>query len=353
MITVLSAIFVLGALIFFHELGHFLMAKWAGIQVDRFSLGFPPSILSKRFGETEYCIGLIPLGGYVKMAGENPDETATGAPHEFMSKPVRVRAMVILAGPVMNLLLAWLILWGWFLVNGQVVIDPRRAIIGSVVSGSPAEAAGLQAGDVVTSIDNIAIGPYSDLSRVVSKAVGKPIPLVWERNGQTMSATVTTKVEDSYTDRGEKIKIGVLGVYSKVEHQPVGFFEGAGLGMVETLGIVKKIGVFLWELITLRVSAKMIGGPVFITQAVGQMAQIGFSALLFFMAFLSVNLGIVNIIPIPVLDGGHLLFLAIEKIKGSPLTINQRMIAQQVGMVFLLLVIVMVTYNDIVRFISG
>ena len=329
------------------------MAKWAGIQVDRFSLGFPPSILSKKFGETEYCIGLIPLGGYVKMAGENPDETATGAPHEFMSKPVRIRATVILAGPVMNFLLAWLILWGTYLVNGIGVTNPRQAIIGSVVPGSPAEAAGLQAGDVVTSIDNIAIGPYSVLSQVVSKAVGRQIPVVWERNGQTMTASVTPQVEEVYTDRGEKIKIGILGVYSKVEYRPVGFLEGAGLGIVETLGFVEKIGVFLWDLITLRVSAKMIGGPVFITQAAGQMAHIGFSALLLFMAFLSVNLAIVNIIPIPVLDGGHLLFLAIEKIKGSPLTIGQRMIAQQVGLVFLLLVIVMVTYNDIMRFIAG
>jgi len=353
MITILVTVFILGALIFFHELGHFLVAKWAGIAVEKFSLGVPPTIISRKFGETEYCLGLIPLGGFVKMIGENPDEETTGAPHEFMSKPIRIRTAVIAAGPFMNLVMAWIVLCGIFMYQGEVVVDPDHAVIGVVAPGMPAEKAGLMPGDVVTSINGTPVKTFSDLSRLISSQPDKEVTIVWQRQGQEMSAAVTTNLDKVYNDQGEKVPIGKLGVLPQIDYQPVGILGAMRLGSYEIKTISEKIVVFVWHLVTLQVSPKAVGGPVFIAQMAGQTAQMGILALLYFMAFLSVNLAILNVLPIPVLDGGHLVFLFIEKIKGTPLTLNQRMIAQQVGLVFLLLVIVMVTYNDIVRFITG
>jgi regulator of sigma E protease len=353
MITILSTIFVLGVLIFIHELGHFLVAKWSGIRVDRFSLGFPPSILKKKAGETEYCIGVIPLGGYVKMAGENPDEESTGAPYEFMSKPVIVRTAVVIAGPFMNFVLAWLILWGLFFIQGEAVTDPNHVVIGAVSPDGPAAKAGITDGDIITSINGTPVKTFSDMAVLISEEVEKPITIAWDRDGREMSANVTTESEETYNAQGDKIAVGRIGVGEKGVYHRLGFFNAAYEGFSETVVFVRMIGDFVWNLISLKVSPKMIGGPVFIAQMTGQRAQLGMSALLVFMAFLSVNLAILNVLPIPALDGGHLVFLLIEKVKGSPLSINQRMIAQQVGLVFLLIVIVMVTYNDIVRFISG
>jgi len=353
MTTILSTIFVLGVLIFIHELGHFLVAKWSGIRVDRFSLGFPPSILKRKVGETEYCIGLIPLGGYVKMAGENPDEEATGAPYEFMSKPVRIRTAVVAAGPFMNFVLAWFILWGIFFFQGEVITDPDQAVIGQVSQEGPAQEIGLREGDIITAINGTPVSSFPEMAVLISEQVEEPIEISWQRDGQPMIDTVTTMAEETYNAQGEKIAVGRIGVGEKGEYRRMGFFHSAAAGFSEAVYFVRMIGEFVWNLISFKISAKMIGGPVFIAQMAGQRAELGFSALLIFMAFLSVNLAILNILPIPALDGGHLVFLLIEKIKGSPLSINQRMIAQQIGLIFLIIIIVMVTYNDIVRFISG
>ena len=353
MTTILSTIFVLGVLIFIHELGHFLVAKSSGIRVDKFSLGFPPFIFKKKAGQTEYCLGAIPLGGFVKMAGENPDDHATGAPDEFMSKSAGVRALVVLAGPIMNFVLAWLILWGIYFVQGEQFTDPDHAVIGIVTPASPAAQAGLAPGDIITAIDGVGVNSFIDMAVMISEKVEAPITISWLRQGQEMSTTMTTMKESAYNEKGEKVFVGKIGVGEKGEFRPVGFFGAAALGFEKTVTFVRLIGQFVWDLVTLKVSAKLIGGPVFIAQAAGQQAALGIAALLFFTAFLSVNLAILNVLPIPVLDGGHLVFLIIEKIKGSPLTLNQRMIAQQIGLVFLILVIVVVTYNDIVRFIAG
>lgn len=353
MITALAAIFVLGILVFFHELGHFLVAKKVGIRVDKFSLGFPPTIISRKYGETEYCLSAIPLGGYVKMAGENPDEDSTGAPDEFMSKSMTARAAVVLAGPVMNFVLAWLVLWGLFYFNGEATVDPSRAVIGEVSPGTPAEQAGLQPGDIITSLNGAVIGPFADLSRITAQTVEQPLTIVWFRGGQEMTATVTTISEETLDDTGKKITKGILGVRPQVEYKQWSLLGAAGRALTEAVDFVRKMVLFVRDLISFKISPKLIGGPVFIVQVAGQTAEMGWSALLYFMAFLSVNLTVINLLPIPILDGGHLVFLAIEKIKGSPMSINQRTVALKIGLVFLLLVIVMVTYNDIMRFITG
>lgn len=353
MLTVVSSIFVLGVLIFIHELGHFIMAKRAGIKVEKFSLGFPPAILTKKYGETEYCIGLIPLGGFVKMAGENPDEAATGAPYEFMSKSVGARVGVVFAGPLMNFLLAWLILWGLYFARGEAVVDPNKVVVGMVSPDGPASQAGISEGDIIKSINGTAVATFPAMAEIISSNPGRPIDIVWERAGADMTASVTTTVEEGYNNQGEKLQFGRIGIGQQVTYESIGIHTAAWTGLSRAGEMAGMVIKFLYDVVTLRVSAKMIGGPVFIAQMAGQTAQAGFSALLFFIALLSVNLAVLNVLPIPVLDGGHLVFLTIEKLRGSPLSMRQRTIAQQVGLVFLLLLIVWVTYNDIMRFVTG
>ncbi len=353
MITILSTIFVLGVLIFVHELGHFIMAKRAGIRVDKFSLGFPPFLFKRRIGETEYCVGVIPLGGFVKMAGENPDEEAKGEPYEFMSKPVRTRAGVIFAGPFTNFAVAFMVLWAIYFVNG-IDVPFDGVVIGEVASDSPAEEAGLAVDDIVRSINGTPVENFNDMRILIAREVEKPVTIVWERAGQEMSATVTTYAELDYGNGGQKELQGKIGIRQKYYHRDLNLINSASMSFQRVIQFVRDILSFVWDLITFKISAKMIGGPVFIAKMAGETAaQYGFSALLVFMAFLSVNLAILNVMPIPMLDGGHLLFLLVEKIKGSPMTVQQRVIAQQIGLVFLLLLIVFVTYNDIARFISG
>jgi regulator of sigma E protease len=353
MITVLSTIFVLGVLIFIHELGHFIMAKRAGIKVEKFSLGFPPAILTKKVGETEYCIGLIPLGGFVKMAGENPNEEATGSPHEFMSKSIAVRAAVVFAGPFMNFLLACCILWGIFLYQGEPVADPDHAVIGYISPDGPAAKAGLKEGDIVTAINGTTVAGFHEMAKLISDQPAKEISITWQRDNQAMSATILTHSEEGYNDQGVKGSQGRIGVGQKVTYKSLNIFSAAWMGVSKAAEFVAMVFQFVYNLITMKISAKMVGGPVFIAQMAGQTAQAGFATLLYFMSLLSVNLAVLNVLPIPVLDGGHLVFLLIEKLKGSPLSMHQRVVAQQIGMVFLLVVIVLVTYNDIVRFVTG
>lgn len=353
MITALSTIFVLGVLVFFHELGHFLAAKRAGIRVEKFSLGFPPTILKKKFGDTEYCLGAIPLGGFVKMAGENPDESVTGASYEFASKSIGARAVVIFAGPFANFMLAWVIIWGLLFFQGEVVTDSERAVIGMIAPDSPAEGVGIQEKDVITSINGTPVSSFVQMADLIKVEVEKPLTIVWERDGLEMSATLTTMAVEVRDLQNEMTMVGRIGVAESGEYVPLGFFNAAGRGFTRSLEFVKMVGIFVYDFVTMKISPKMIGGPVFITQMAGETARLGFSSLLVFMALLSVNLAVLNVLPIPILDGGHLIFLLVEKIKGSPLSINQRMIAQQVGMVFLILTLVLVTYNDIMRFISG
>jgi len=349
MTTFLATVFVLGVLIFFHELGHFLAAKRAGIRVDRFSLGFPPSLIKKKIGETEYCIGVIPLGGYVKMAGETPGEETSGAPDEFMSKSAGTRSLVVVAGPLMNFVFAWLILWGVFFFRGEESVDPDYAIIGFVVPGSPAEQAGLLPGDTITAINGRPVVGFPSVAEQISSQLEKAVTISWRRGGRDFETTITTYEEKAFNEKGEKISIGMIGIGQQVLTRKLGIIVAAARGAEMTVKFSGMVFTFIHDLAARKVSPKMIGGPVFIAQMAGEVAETGFTTLLVFMALLSVNLAVLNILPIPVLDGGHLVFLLIEKIKGKPLTIGQRALAQQIGFVFLLVIIIMVTYNDIVR----
>ncbi len=353
MTTILSTIFVLGILIFVHELGHFLVAKRVGIRVEKFSLGFPPKLIGFRVGETEYCISVIPLGGYVKMAGENPDESEiTGAPYEFMSKSPAKRAMVIVAGPLMNYVAAFLIYFILFLVQGDLMTYHDKVVIGQVAENSPAEAAGIQADDQILSIDGVPVTTFEELSKTISPRISENVTLEIKRGSETHTVTMTTARDSVMEMSGSWKEVGRIGVGQKFWWEPVGVFASMQRGAERTWEMTSVIFSFLYKLISGQVSPKMIGGPLFIAEVSGKAARIGVSALFEFIAMLSVNLAILNILPIPVLDGGHLVFLGIEVFRRKPLSLKQRALVQQVGLAFLLILMVFITYNDIARWLS-
>jgi len=352
MITILSTLFVLGILVFVHELGHFLVAKKSGIRVERFSLGFPPKMIGKKIGETEYMISWIPLGGYVKLAGENPDEIS-GQPWEFHSKPVLTRALVILAGPLMNFFLAILFFWGIFFLAGQQKIQDDQTVIGFVSQGSPAQLAGIKENDQILAINGIPVKNFKEMSDLIHKQPEKKISVKWKRGGQVFEKEILTKKDKVIDETGTPKEIGKIGVGPVAIRIKLNIFQALIAGIGITFTFCAEILKFLYGLITGTLSIKLIGGPIFIAQIAGETARQGILSLMSFTALLSVNLALLNLLPIPALDGGHLLFLLIEKLRGKPLSLKQRSIIQQIGMAFLLLLIILVTYNDIFRLIGN
>ncbi len=355
MVTVLSFIFVLGILIFIHELGHFLVAKKAGIRVEKFSLGFPPNVFSRKVGDTTYCIGIIPLGGYVKMAGDNPLEENAGAAEEFLSKPVAHRAAVIFAGPFMNYLLAMAILFClYFFAGGTVLTDPNRVIVGSIKAEAPAELAGLKPDDQIIAVNGEPMTSMDSLRLRINAMPAQEIEVVWVHRRDTITKLITTLAEPVRNAEGGLDTVGIIGFTEKIlGRRQYGFGEAAVQSFMATHMLVAETFRFLKMFVTGEVSMKAVGGPIFIATQSGEQARRGAYALFMFMALLSVNLAVLNVLPIPILDGGHLVFLALEKLRGSPLSIKARTWAQQIGLVVILGLILLVTYNDILRVVRG
>ena len=341
MTTFLSFIFVLGLLIFIHELGHFLAAKWAGIRVERFSLGFPPRMIGKKIGDTDYCISWIPLGGYVKMAGmidESMDTNITGKPDEFMSKPIWQRAGVIAAGPFMNVLLAFVLFAGLTYHYG-IPDASTEPVVGSVLEKYPAQEAGLRPGDRVLRIDGEEVRTWSDLT---SKIHGRPdstLTIEWEREGMKMQALVTPKLDP-------REKIGLIGISPQILTREVGIGEAMGAGVTLSWQLTAEVGKTLGRLLRGEGSKDEFAGPLQIMKLSGEFARQGFAKLMEFVAILSLQLGLLNILPIPVLDGGHLVFLGLEAIMRRPISIKVRVVVQQIGMALLLALMVFIMIND-------
>ena len=351
--TIWATIFVLGVLIFVHELGHFLVAKWAGIKVERFSLGFPPKMIGKQIGETDYCISWLPLGGYVKMAGESPDEPTTGDPREFMSKPVGVRSLVILAGPAMNFIAAVLIFIGVLWLHGRDMPDPAQVVVGPFVASGPADKVGIKTGDIIVAVDHQHVGNFDSMARLIHGKPGDTVEVLWKHSGDIFSARIRTRVDTAKTTDGRDTVVGIIGIGMGYITQKVGFADAVSGGLKQTGDFCVEMVKFLGGLLSGSISIKNVSGPVGIAQIAGRVAREGWAVLLSFMAVLSLNLALLNVLPVPILDGGHLVFLLFEKLRGRPLSMRQRTVAQQVGLVLLLLLIVTVTYHDIVRFITG
>ncbi len=352
MVTIISAVILLGILIFVHELGHFLAAKAMGVKVERFSLGFPPKMIGKQIGETEYVLSWVPLGGYVKMFGENPDETDTVPPEEehrsFSHKPAWSRFLIVFAGPAFNFLLAFVVFWVLFSVEG---VERMTPVIGTAQEEMPAKAAGLQAEDRIVSIDGRPVKYWDDVLDIIQGHKGGVIEIVVDRGGQTVTAQVTPKTISTKNLFGETIQVPRIGIISKDERffEKVGPLDALYYGAYKTYDITKLMIVSVVKMVQGKISRKNLGGPILIVQLAGERAKAGLAELIIFGAIISINLGILNLLPIPVLDGGHLAFFALEAIFRRPISIKIREKAQQAGVVFLILFMIFIFYNDLER----
>jgi regulator of sigma E protease len=350
--SIISAIIVLGILVFVHELGHFLLAKRLGVGVLTFSLGFGPKLIGKKIGETQYQVSAFPLGGYVKLIGENPEEEVReeDRPRSFSLQPIWKRALIISAGPFFNFFLA-VVLFSTINLFGVPFLPPK---VGGVSSGLPAETSGLRKGDVVLSIDGEAISKWEDLSKMIRNSKGKELLLKVKRDGEILEIRVIPKPSTQKNLFGEEIQTFLIGITpaEEVIMEKVGPLAAIGKGVSQTWFGIKLTVVTIVKLIERVVPAKTIGGPIMIAQLAGEQAKRGLVSLVLFMAILSINLGVINLFPIPILDGGHFLFLGLEAILRKPISIKKMEIAQQIGLIFIILLMLFAFYNDLIRIFS-
>ena len=415
-----------------HELGHFIAAKLVGIRVESFSLGFPPKLIGKKIGETEYMISAIPLGGYVKMAGmideSLGDKPLTGAPWEFMSKKYPQKLFAITAGVLMNFILACVLYTGLTLnrgigeistpsaaasaepgssadiagiipgdriirIDGEPVDSwcdmlntvrshpksnvefvwlrdgeemsaigknskrflagiqkpPEPARVGSVNPGMPADSTGILPGDLIVKINGDSVEGWYDMASRIYSLPDAEIEVVWLREGELMSATIHTATQKILQD-WKIIDGGMIGIGAEMERRKAGFIESVGRGAQSTFFAVASTGIGLYMLATGEAGIRDFVGPLGIAHYSGESMKTGFAAFMGFIAFVSANIGLLNILPIPVLDGGHLVFITIEAVIRRSISSRVKLIFQQVGMALLLLLILVISYNDLMRF---
>ena len=324
--------------------------KTFGVGVLKFSLGFGPRIAGKTVGITDYRLSAIPLGGYVKMVGDEPDAEILpeDIPLSFNHKPLFKRFLIVAAGPFSNLLLAVIIFFGLFLITGIPILNP---VVGKIESDSPAARAGIQISDIVTAIDGQAIDSWEMMAGTIASSQGRDLTLTLLREGQPLDVVVTPRSKPSKNLFGELVDRYVIGVMSSGDSRirKLSFVEAMSESMTQTYKIMELTALSIVKLIQGTVSTKTLGGPIMIAEMAGQQAKEGAASLIFFIALLSINLGILNFLPIPVLDGGHLFFFMLEAIIRRPLGIRIQQIAQQVGIAALVLLMIIVFYNDITR----
>ena len=350
----------LTVIVFIHELGHFLVARWCGVDVEAFSIGFGREIFgwNDRHG-TRWKVAWIPLGGYVRFRGDAnaasmPDaealERARSEPGNFHGKPVWQRAAVVAAGPVANFILAIAIFAGAAMTVGRPVIEPR---VDQVLPGSAAEQAGIRPGDVIVSIDGSTIDDFSELQQAVMTRAGDPLKVEVLRNGEKLNLTVTPQLREEPDNFGGKIRIGLLGVkrdpMGPVRYERLGPVSAVEAGVQNTWFIVHSTFRYIGKLFTGRESADQLGGPIAMAKAAGDAASVGFSQFVAVIAFLSVSIGLLNLFPIPMLDGGHLVYYAIEAVRGRPLGENAQEWGFRIGFSLVIMLMVVGTWNDLVR----
>lgn len=356
--TILIFFVILVILIISHELGHFLFAKWNGIKVDEFGLGFPPKLFGIKYGETLYSFNLLPLGGFVRIEGEDVKEGEEPGPRSFASKSKSVRSIVLIAGVVFNLILAFFLFSFGLWAGAPMSLDDdeengtANIVVLEVLDNSPAELAGLEAGDIIVGFskddDEILITKVGEVQSFVDKYKGEEIGITYKREGEEFFTSTVLRMSVEEGDGILGIAMARIGIKSMPLHMAI--WEGAkttGLYTVAIFeGIIKFFGGFFGGESTL----KQVAGPVGIANIVGNAASFGFLYLIQLTAILSVNLAVLNIIPFPGLDGGRLLFIGIEAIKGSPVSARVSGWVHAGGFVLLILLMVAITYNDIARF---
>ena len=359
--SIVTAILVLSLLVLVHELGHFLAARRLGVGVLKFSIGFGPRVWGVTRGGTDYVISAFPLGGFVKMVGEHdeepePDEagqrpTPPDPELSFENKPVWARMIIVAAGPVANVAFALAVFWIVFMAGVPTLLP----VVGTVQPNFPAADAGLRPGDVVAAIDGKPVETWDDLTTVVHGSAGVERSFSITRGGETITVRITPRSSPSTTVFGESTTVGLVGITPAGEFttQRYGPLEAAALSVRRSAEIVRLTLVGILKIFQRIVPADTIGGPIMIVQMAGKQAELGALNLVFFSAFLSISLGLFNLFPIPVLDGGQIWFLLVEAVRGRPMSRRAREITQQIGLALLLLLMVFAFYNDITRLLTG
>jgi regulator of sigma E protease len=359
----MAFLLVLTPVVFFHELGHFLVARWCGVKVKDFSIGFGKEIFgfTDRHG-TRWRFAWLPLGGYVKFLD---DESATSMPSRealerlspaeregaFQSKPPSARAAIVAAGPIANFLLAIVIYALTFGFIGEQMTEPR---IESLVPNSPAAGAGFKSGDLIVSIDGERIESFTDILRIVSASANRELAFEVDRNGSIERLKATPELRESTDRLGNKFKRGIIGIVPRtspdaIEYKQYGPVEAVQRAVKRTYTIIAGSLTGIYDLVMQRMPADQMRGPLGIAEISGQVATLGPAALLEWVAFISVAIGFINLFPIPVLDGGHLVFYAIEAIRRQPLSERAQEIALRIGLALVLLLFIFVTFIDIRR----
>jgi regulator of sigma E protease len=350
-ISVLSVLLVLGGLIFFHELGHFLAARAFGMGVSTFSLGFGPKLLRKVWGKTEYCLSAIPLGGYVSLVGQDDEEEAPEEFSEqecFSSRPPWQRLIVVAAGPLANLLLAWFICWGLAYAYGEMEIRPK---LGALEENSPAAQVGMQPGDLVLAVNGVEIHHWRQLSDRITTSGGASLQLDIARGSGSLRVTVTPAPVMRKNIFGEEEPSFRIGIRASGEYsiREPGFFEAAVLGVTRSGEMLSLTWKGLVKLVQRVVPLEQLGGPIMIAQLVGKQAKEGLEGVLALTALISIHLAVLNLLPIPVLDGGHILFFSLETLMRRPLHRTIRAATTRLGFAFLICLMLLATFNDIWR----
>jgi len=360
---VVPFLFVLTIVVFFHELGHFLMARLCGIKVLVFSIGFGPEIagFNDRYG-TRWKISAVPLGGYVKFFGDDnaasvPDQAAAASmssadrKDSFMFQPVPSRAAVVAAGPIANFVLAIAIFAAIFMTVGKQTTSAR---VDTVQPASAAEAAGFKPGDLVTAINGEKIESFSDMQRIVSISANETLSIDVDRGGAPVTLKAIPQLKELKDNFGNVHRLGVLGISRSmspgdIKTEKAGPLRAIVMGAQETWYVVDRTLAYIGGVFVGREAADQLGGPIRIAQVSGQVATAGFTALIHLTAVLSVSIGLLNLFPIPLLDGGHLLFYAIETIRGRPLSERAQEVGFRIGLAVVVMLMIFATFNDILR----
>ncbi len=363
---IIPFLFVLTIVVFFHEHGHFRVGRGCGVKVQAFSIGFGPEIVgfNDRHG-TRWKLSAIPLGGFVKFFGDDnaasvPDHAAAAQMSEeerkvsFVHKPVRSRAAVVAAGPIANFILAIVIFAAIFATVGKQYTSPR---VDTVQSGSAAETAGFKTGDLVLSINGQTIDTFADMQKVVSISAGEALTVVVDRGGVPTTLKATPQLRELKDNFGNVHRLGVLGIGRSMQPGDIKTKTYSPLAAVaegahETWSIVERTFGYIAGVFSGREAADQLGGPIRIAQVSGQVATAGFVALLNLAAILSVSIGLINLVPVPLLDGGHLLFYAVEAVRGRPLSIRIQEFGFRVGLALVLMLMLFTTVNDVLHLVA-
>lgn len=350
MFSLLVFLVIIGILIVIHEFGHFIVAKSMGVRVECFSLGFGPRLLGKKIKETQYTLSAIPLGGYVKLAGDSLEEYK-GKPYEYFSKKPGQRAMIIFCGPALNYLLGFLCFWLIFFV-GYPTLTTR---VGSVLNGYGAEEAGIQAGDKIIALNGEELKSWDDLQvAVFDQEPQSTVKVLVSRGGKEFNLNVKLKEKELQDTLGSKRNVGLLGITPNTAETvkiKYGLIKAFSLSAEKTWTLTVITYKAIWRMITGKLSlSKSVTGPIGIFYITSQAAHMGITALLNLIGLLSLSLAIFNLLPLPILDGGHILLLIIEKVRGRLLSIKTERVIMQTGLTIIITLALIVTYNDILKF---